>query len=331
MRSYFVYELKKNAYTLGCITLILTILYLLPLLTMYREDFASFNNLAEISAIGGLLALALPCRIFKYRTTRRSVDLYYALPLSHTKIFITKFLFGLVMVYLPYTVAYWFGALVAIAKAGDVINAVWYVPQYFASVLPIYCIYALTTFAFTRANTAKDGIMFILFWASAAGMVVLVILDLFADYSSFYYPYYFLPYAPLDSATSYFMRKISERVYTEPDYAVMAIGFTLTGLMAAGATVWVMLTEKSAKGENAGQISESWFGYKVMIPFYTVSILSMIPLHSLMYIFVILVIIGAYLLTSYYRRTLKISKNQIIILGASILSGIILSLIFSTF
>ena len=114
------------------------------------------------------------------------------------------------------------------------------------------------------------------------------------------------------------MRKISERVYTEPDYAVMAIGFTLTGLMAAGATVWVMLTEKSAKGENAG-------------PFYTVSILSMIPLHSLMYIFVILVIIGAYLLTSYYRRTLKISKNQIIILGASILSGIILSLIFSTF
>lgn len=331
MIKYFKYELRKNAYTLGCITLILTIFYLLPLLTMYREDFASYNNLAEISVIGGLLALAVPCRIFKYRTTRRSVDLYYALPLSHTKIFITKYLFGLVMVYLPYTVAYWFGALVAIAKAGNIINAIWYVPQYFASIIPIYCIYALTAFAFTRANTAKDGVMFVLFWAFAVGMVVLVILDLFADFSSFYYPYYFLPYAPLDTVTTFFMRKISERLYSEPNYAVMAIGFTLTTLMAAGSTVWVILTEKRTKGENAGQISESWFGYRVMIPFYTVCILAMIPLQSFMYIFVILVIIGAYLLTSYYRRTLKISKNQIIILGASILAGIILSLIFSTF
>lgn len=331
MIKYFKYELKKNLYTIGCITVIAAILYLAPILAVRKETFESFCNLAEISVIGGMLAVFLPTWLFKYRTKRRVVDLYFALPLSHSKIFIVKYLLGLVMVFAPYTVAYWLGALAVIGKAHAFIHGVWYVPQYFASLLPIYFLYAISSFAFSRANRANDGATFIIFWFFAIPMAVLVILYVFADYGSFYYPYFFLPSTPLDVTTTVFQSKImgTEAVDYSQEKAALITGFTFTALMAAGATVGMVFSEKFVKGESAGQISDSWFGYKVMIPYYTVCILALIPLStSLVYIFVVMVIIGAYLLTAAYRRTLKIGKNQVIIFGASILAGIILSLLF---
>lgn len=337
MKKYFKYELRKNAYTIGCITLVIALIYLTPLLTASKDYLIYSVSLGEMSFIGGVLAVCLPIWLFVYRTKRRSVDMFYSLPLSHTKIFITRYLLGLVMLYVPYTVAYWLGALVVIGKINSQINAVWYIPQYFASLIPIYCLYAISAFAFTRANRAKDGAMFIIFWIFAAAMAVFVILYLFADFTSFYYSNYFLPFSPLDTATSYFQLKLTDGkalldglIDAEPSYAAMAVGFSVTALTAIGSTVGIALTEKYAKAENAGQLSESWFGYRVMIPYYTVCILSLMPLgEPLFYIFIVLVIVGAYLTTAAYRRTLKIGKKQTIILAASILAGMLLSLIFS--
>lgn len=331
MIKYFKYELRKNLYTIGCIAVIASILYLVPILTVRREEFETFCNLAEISVIGGILAVGLPTWLFKYRTKRRIVDLYFALPLSHSKIMIVKYLLGLVMIFAPYTAAYWLGALVSIAKGSELMHGIWYVPQYFASLLPIYFLYAISTFAFTRANRANDGGMFIVFWFFAPALAVLFILFVVNDWGDFYYPYLFLPSTPLDITTSYFISRILDSANSPlvaQDTAAMAVGFTFTGLMAAGATVGTVFSERFFKGESAGQISDSWFGYKVMITYYTVCILALLPLSSsLIYIFVVMVIVGEYLLTAAYRRTLKIGKNQVIIFGASILAGIILSLI----
>ena len=350
MKKYFLYELKKNAYTIGVIALVMTLIYILPMMGMlgfswlfgYREA-GTFVWL--ISLLAGFLAAGVPMRVFAYRTKRRSVDLYYSLPLSHTKILAVKFLIGLIAVFAPYTASYWIGASLDTIASGNP-YAVYYIPQFFASIIPIYIIYAISTFAFTRANSVRDGVLFVIFWAFVVALVMSVLEELTTrryysldgSYHEYLYTvsyinsYRYLPFSPLDFVTAHFQRLIRGGGTMKYDFETVSLvnlilGFTLTTLMAAGSTVGLFLLERRVKGENAGQISESPFGYKTMLPIYTVCLAGICD----SVILYIMIAVGAYLLTASYRRTLKIGTRQAIILAASLVAGIILWAIFYYF
>lgn len=336
MKKYFLYELKKSAFPIGGITIILTLLYLAPLLAF--DIFVNGRSgtglkLWEISALGGFWAAILPLWLFGYKMKKRSLDLFYALPLGHGKILSVKFLVGLVALFIPYTVAYWLGAFVVIAKVSLNISAIYYLPHFFASLLPIYAIYSLATFAFTRANRWIDGVFFVLFWAFVLSTAIAFLSFIFSRLpTKLFEPYYYLPFAPLDYVTTLFQRLIIGNTASDGLTAVqlgnMIAGFTLTALMASGATAFTLLNEKKAKAENAEQISDSPFGYKVMIPLYTVYLIA-VTINLLLDILLlfILVLLGAYMLTALYRRTMKIGWIQAAILAGSVIAGAILSLL----
>lgn len=346
MKKYFLYELKKNAFAIGCLTLISVAVYATTVLTSpYLLRGATETYVWLISIIGGVLVAFVPAWMLNYKMKKRSVDLYYSLPLSHVKILTVRFLIGLIAVYVPYTAAYWLGAFAAMARTFSEMEAVFYIPQYFATLIPVYLIYAISSFVFTRANNILDGLTFILFWTFAAALVALVLEQLTAvtvvtgydEYSGtvlhrtnyFVKPALYFPFSLLDFITGHFEMHIAGYMnihaypYETVDLVNGVIGFTITVLMAAGATAGLFFSERRAKAENAGQISESWFGYKTMIPLYTVCLEAVCS----SYILVVIIAVCAFFLTVAYKRTFKIGKVQAIVLPASVIAGIILGVI----
>lgn len=341
MKKYFEYELKKSLFLIGCLTIIASAWYLVTLID--AESVLSLASLGIISSIGGLLAFGLPFYVFSYKMKKRSVDLFYALPLSHTKILVVKFLVGLIIVFIPYTVAYWLGLLVIAPRAGGLnLNIVYFIPQFFASIIPIYLIYAISSFCYTRANRRRDGQALAVLWFFAVALVLLILMRLTAgapiddevpepiSLARIYYilPNFFFPSSPLNHVTTVFQAMILGTY--NPGYETivlvnMIVGYVFVTLWGAGSTVGIILLEKKSKAENIEQITESWFGYKTVIPVYTSCLVSLcVGIPYVSFILIILVLIGMYILSASYRRTVKIGWQQFAVLGGSVIAGIIL-------
>lgn len=349
MRKYFVYELKKNAFTIGCLTLIAVIVYLTPILCRSGYDLIRHDSacLWVSSVIGGALALLVPVWIFQYKMKKRSVDLYYSLPLSRTGILAVKFLIGLIAVCIPYAVSYWLGAFVVMAKAAADIriaafNAVYYLPHFFLMILLNCMIFSISAFAFTRANSTLDGILFVAFLIFAAFLVVYVLQNPtqgtpYEDsgilqsgqkmFSNCYLPFY-----PVDFVTTAFQSLITPQsckmpVYNTAETINAILGIAYTTLLAAGSAAGIFLSEKRAKAENAEQPSESLFGYRVMIPLFTVLSCAVFDFRDTLYfsVFFVMIAVASFMITALYKRTMKIGKIQAIVYACSLGAGLLLS------
>lgn len=354
MKKYFLYELKKKAYLIICLSIIVTLIYACVLLTtrLYGNSNKIYQfdvNLDTINVLSVALAVIAPVIQFSYRMKRRSVDMYYSLPLSHYKIFTVKYLVGLIMVFAPYLSAYLIGALIMLIKtANRIFYGVYYIPHFFLTLPVIFLMYSLATFAFTRANNFIDGVIFIAFWA-LIWVLVAEFLGNFIYYTChrtigeyFYtqtfsriYSGYYSFYSPLENLKDYFQAKLVGDTYGISDNgynvaANMAAGYTLITATAVFGAVWTFVSEKYTKSENAGQISESYFGYKVMIPLYTVLTLCLYDLaRTETYIFDVLIIVGFLLLTALYRRTVRIGLKHTLIFIGSVILGLIFSVIIT--
>lgn len=330
MRKYFVYELKKNAFAIVCLTLIAVIVYLTPILCTGARNLAQFGPDVWISSIiGGVMATIIPIWIFSYKMKQRSVDLYYSLPLSHVGVLAVKFFVGLIALYVPYVLSYWLGAFVVMGKVSTVlcvIHTFYYLPQFFASLIPLFMIYATSAFMFTRANTLLDGIIFVLCWAMAAFFVALVLYDTVLDDV---HPICYIYFYPLWYVSVFFDNLMKGKVNTTTPTLTLniALGFTYMSLLAVGSVVGLFLLEKRGKAENAEQLSESLFGYRVMIPFYTVFTIAYFKIENdiYFYMFFIIIAIAMYIATAVYKRTIKIGKIQAVVYVCSVALGLLLS------
>lgn len=337
MRKYFLYELKKSGFTIACLAVICTIIYLIAILSTDVRDLgksAGYTYLSVIAASGGILAFCIPFRQFEYKMKKRSADLFFALPLSHTKILTVKYLTGLIIVFAPYTAAYLIGALAMIMRvAYHTIYPEYYPLHFLSTIIPIYIIYAMSSFAYTRAGKASDGVLNAICWATVLSVITLV-LDLLTrqqkmnyDYGypytiNYIYPECYFNFMPLSTCTEYFAYLLVQQpAYMYGDNINNAIGFTLTGLMGIGATVGLFLFERQAKFEDIEQVSKNPFGLMVMLPLFTVCISAMCV--NAIELFIIFAI-AMYLVTAYYKRTLKIGKWQTVILAASLVVGLII-------
>lgn len=353
MKRYLVYELKKSAFVILCITVILAAVYFIALATGFMEFPSSYQTYLWLISLGaGLIAAAMPVGIFEYKMKRRGADLYYSLPLSHRHILTVKYLLGLISIFGPYTVVYWSGAFIGMGMAFAKINAVIYIAQYFASLIPIYIIYSVSAFIYTRANTQGDGYMFVVFWALALLLVTTLLSSWTTNYWSYYggdvyneyvydysgymaykkyiYPGYYAPYAPLNYVTTKMQMLLAKDcneavTLTTAETANIWIGFAINILMSIGATVGLFVLEGKVKAENVSQISDSYFGYKVMIPLFTYCLAALCMGEIVL---LILLAIASYMVTVAYKRTLKIGWKSLICIAAPMILGIVTYAIF---
>ena len=333
-KKYFVFELKKALFAICSIALIMTAITVAAILTTpYSGRGMAESGIRAIVFMTVALAAVVPIWMMSYRMKKRSVDLYYSLPLKRTQILRVKYLLGLIAVYAPFTVAFFLGALAAVIRyPSGAIAGQYYFAAYLAALPAIFCIYSIMSFVFTRAQRTLDGIVFVIFWLFAMFAVASVVGRFFDGVQA----RLFTPIAPL-SQVSYSFRDYIELPnwsgsrYGDNYLVKMTIGFILTGLQAIAATVLLFVTEPKAKTENIGGVSSSPFGYKVMIPLFTVCLLMYIDIIDSSYeIYLAVIVVSlAYMLTALYKHTFKIGKVQAIIFVGSIVLGIILSIVAS--
>lgn len=350
MRKYFVHLLKKNLLPLACFTLFCLIVYVVPISV---QNYSYWNSLSpydeyyqyirpnlyygNISTVLGILSVFIPIYMFSYKMNKRSVDMYYSLPVSKTKILVANFVTGLILLYASYTIAYVWG-FVVIATKVQRIHLVYYICLYFASLIPAFILYSVTAFVYTRANTIIDGII------SAIGALFVLALA-FYTFSDMCHPYpwfsrgwdagSFLPFAPLAQVDDIFGHAIVNgkvdlwftRTNAKADICPLVCDIMWL-LIAVGATVGLILSEKNSKAENCGQISSSIFCYKTQIPAYTaILVMLLLTISGEAWAILLAVSFGAFVLSIVYKRSIKIGWKFAVVLASCIVGAIVLCVI----
>lgn len=349
MKKYFLYRLKQCFKPFILLLVFGLVIYVMPLCI---KDYSYWNDpqplpegypeylyrnvnlyLVEILIAAGLMAVITPVYMFAYKMNKRSVDMYYSLPVTRTTIFAVHFLAGLVCLYAAYTLSYWIGFVVAAIKIRR-LKLVYYLYIYLSTLIPVFAIYAVSTFLYTRANTVIDGIVFIIAGFLAGGALTFAAENISAELFDTYYSFNAVAFTPMGllNSTSRLISAISgggvdlwdfsESLYPARflrDITELTGGILYTGLSGI-ATAYMLKTERDCRAENCQQISESLFGYKTVIPLYLISccvwFADSLAITAVMSF-------AAIVATIVWRRTFKIGKNRAILLAAYIVIAIL--------
>ena len=343
MKRAFLYELKRNILPLCLFTAIATVLYVVAALStdfIFSSETVDpllnnkpINSLVYIPAmILGILCFLVSILQFSYLMKRTSTDLWYSLPIRREILLLTRLSVGLILVFVPYSVSYWAGFLV-IALSENLFHLSYY-GILFAVSLPIGCLlFFINVFLFTRANSIWDGILFI-----ALGSVVLmlpaIILSQCCVNTDFGLenPTQYCIYSPLAFTFSTFNRLLLNR---KPQIQGAVILYSLAVLEGIGSFLGLCLSARRHKAENAGQISNSPFGYKVLIPVYVFlfGMLLTVQPNKITTFFLYSMILLAAGLTLYfvYRRTFRLRWYDLVCLGSSLAGGLLIGALVGIF
>lgn len=363
MKKYFLYELKKSIIPFLIIAFAGIIMYAVPL-AMENGKFSYYDlyYIGYLMFVLGAACAIMPIWMFSYKMEKRSTDLYYSLPMTKTKQLAVRYIVGFITIIAAYTAAYLLGFLITAIKYGNEPKLIYYLPLYFANIVPAYIIYSMASFAFTRANSVADGIIFIIFAALVVFMVVLLLStftkygveinrEYYDDegntYTSTYtvtrnYLYYgkFFPFTMLDEITSVFQGLIyGHDLHTstpfsdmsDPEAINLAVSFAIYPAISIGCTVGLFMTEHNCKAENCNQVSDSIFGYKTMLPLFLLTVCALFGKEwlfepeTLMLLFI--VIAAAYALAALYKKSIKIGWKYAVVLLCAIVIGLICSVI----
>lgn len=334
MKKFFIYELKKSLLVMGAFAVIAAAIYVVTVL-VNAEWLSRSHGDFPFEAIlipGSAICVITPIWKLSYRMKKRSVDMYYSLPLSHTRILAVKYLVGLIAVFAPYTVAYWIGSFTAMGAVGKTLNAVYFIWTYLATIIPMAVIYSLAAFIFTRANRLIDGILFTVMTGMALGIVAEVVSTFIVEVPYYFYvdsqyylnSIYYTPFSSLNAVSLYFKTYIFKNVTFSLRLGPQdIIGMVLITVLGAASVVGLFLSERYAKAENCEQLSNSFFGYRVMIPLYTFAFAFLSAILS--YVLVALVAAAAYAVSILYKRTPKICWKFAVIVAAAFIAGFALS------
>ena len=347
MKKAFLYELKRNLLPLVIFSVITVAICVLAVSTTDVEHLTGYTSRNScvwyFMAALMVLCVVVPIMQFSYRMHTRSVDLWYCLPISRKSLTLVRTLVGLVLVFVPYTLAYWLGVAGVAIQQPRTFEFVWYLPNYLLSLVLGAGLFGVNAFLFTRANRASDGIVFMLAWGCALAMLMWYLSEIF----QFVVPYYdsrygttsyrcfsnlpicFFTFGPIGWSASLFDKFILSGAAEYSDWLAFGISLGVGLVEAVAAYVLLFVYADRDKAENAAQISSSWWGYRVLIPVYltlTVSLLDPTTF-SYNYLFYTLSLIGAFILYFAYRRSFRLKKEDIISILVCFVVGVALSVI----
>lgn len=361
MKKYFVYELKRCLIPFIIIAFLGILFCTFPVALSEGSYSRCMDYLGYLSFVLGGACMIMPIWLFSYKMGKRSTDLFYSLPLTRTKQLLVHFITGFITIIAAYTIAYWLSFMMYAIKFGTNIELIYFLPLYFSVIIPAYVIYAISCFAFTRANSVFDGVVFIIF-AMLAVFAVVAVISTFTSYEVTHtnewttdegilksytytntenYIYYtaFFPFYALDLVTTIFeglisnysLSRVSPLAEGLSEAVSISVSMGLFTVLAGLATAVMILTEHKCKAENCNQVSESVFGYKVMIPLALFAIYAVLGKYWLddieTVVLHLIVLASAYGLTAIYKKSFKIGWKPAIAIVCSAVLGTALSFI----
>ncbi len=338
MKKYFLYRLKKSLPLFAVMATFAVVAYVIPLAV---KDFSYWNlhydehiyvelYMGNILTVLGVSSFFAPFYFLYYKMNKRSVDMYYSLPISRRKLFFAQYSVGFICVAAAYTTGYLLGFLTALVKVRG-LDYIYYLWIYLASLVPAYILYSIVSFAVTRANTLWDAIIF----AAAYCFAPTVLLCFLNRFVAHFQPLCFWLGEPLvcvDYLTGGIFRFGPEMWrFSSVEAEIFEVnlcdlcGCITAAALSVAATVAMFVSEKQVKTENCGQVSDDLLGYKILIPLYLICLSTVINDFWVLCI----VAFAAFVATVVWKRTVKIGYKSALIFTIYLVAAIAVSIIFS--
>lgn len=272
-----------------------------------------------------LLCTLAPALQFSYRMNKRGTDLWFSLPVRREKLLFARALGGLALIFVPYTVSFWAG-IAYIATQPNYFDFALYAELYALSLPLGVCFYGVQAFLFTRANRVGDGVVFMLGWLLLLALPLIylqnhttIYTEIGAENSLIYFTC-----GPLAITFEQFDKILLEIVYTLPD--CVAIAYPLAAAEGIAAWCGLFLLERRRKAENAGQTSDSPFGYRLFVPAYTAAIAAA----DVLFILYVPAAVFGLVLLFVYRRSFRLHWQDLAVLAGALAVGIALGVVGNT-
>lgn len=174
---------KYNGYFI-LFTILLFSSFPLPLVLNHLNRHSFLSDDLSISIVillffGVLLAIITPFIIYTYLTSKKAVDVYHALPIKRTDLFLTNNLSSYLLVIIPFAIAYFSGYLFG-DLFGYYVTTTMYL-RFFAYAALLIAIQSFTIFVIMNTGTLSDsfihtGIVFLI------PFVIYAATNTFSDY-----------------------------------------------------------------------------------------------------------------------------------------------------
>ena len=330
--KFLRFELKKYLWTLIVLVAVCTIPYIAELSTMelsyvYNHyQTGALTMVLRSSQIGlslfalGALCYLSPALVYSFKMSKRGIDGYYSLPLKKEKLYLVKTLVGLLLVLVPFTVMYWSGFLALVFRAENPYDMFWYLPAYFGSTLLGVCLFGLNAFLFTRGNTVADGFVFMIAYIPFFVIIYTYCIKAF-DLSNYQPESAFWSFGGL----IHFGDTMHDLIVRYENVTLPPLTFVVMPILGAVGYALLFALLPYEKGENAEQLSDSWFGYKILIPVYTAFLLAL-NMNAFDIIGFCGIAVAAIVATVVYQRKFKFHLKWWGMIGGALTLGLFLGM-----
>ena len=312
----------------------------------------NYRSLALSTSVTIIIALSVivPICMFAFLKKKRNLDCVYSLPITKRGIGIVHYAVGGVTVLVPFVCSYVATLVCHASYDGFASLGYGYLLSHFAICLLMgFVLYSICVFVFERANTVVDGVIFIGIYMVGLYFLVWGIesltrsaedwrywLSLLNDPSGATYVsrhhYYFAMHEECAIPAYIFCELLSQYEYcAETLYSQMTkwsfdgtvFWFCFWSVVGVAAAVLAFVFADKKKTESAEEISNSIFGYKLLIPLIAFPFILSNGVLDGYYNEALLVTIGAAVAYTVYRRGVHYKKSDYIIVGTMLALSII--------
>lgn len=342
---YLSYRLKQGTLRSAVFTLISLVITLSVVeeCNSYQDIMYRETGIYILAIIMGVFCTLMPFLELSGFKNRRNLDTLYFFPIKRSHMALAHYLSGAIQTVFIYSVCF-FAMWIVLAINTDYFALGYMGLYYVLSLLVGFVIYSIFSFILIQANSVIDGALFCGLWAFVLYLTLWVVRVYFlrsflveTEYwaeSANFAPWGII-YAPINNLTVIFQDVIevnreiiyydythfSAQIYREQMYM-----FFIWGALGIAAAVGYFMTFAKKSAHKAGEISDSWFGYRTLIPAYGyMLILTIRGIEILSFIIVALMVIGY----AIYRRSFKLKKSDIAFIAGSIIPIVLVGMLNS--
>jgi len=266
-----------------------------------------------------LLCTVMPVIEFSGFHNRKNADTMFSMSISRTKLALAHYLNGAwqIMALLSLYVLFYIGAVeLCKDQVFVVFDMSLFVPYYFATVLSCIFLYSFFVLVFNVANNIPDGIVFMFLYIFEGFISKTALLTFNFDWDiSFVSTFAEIPYYFTVNVASEFMNALwkgQEWRLKCPEGWLFDEMIVPMMIAAVGTVIFVaclLLLFARKKAEKIGAVSDSAFGYALLIPVYAISLsliaIEVTPLvnETIIWPLIIVSTVIAYMV---YRRSYKL-------------------------
>ena len=331
-KRYLSYRLKSSflrTLIFSLISVFITYVYVTmnakPFLAIGAVEYRGHTGIELFTSMMAVLCILVPVLETAGFKNKRNLDTFYSLPLSRFNLALAHYLSGFVQILAVYTVSFITAVLVLLTYA-EYFGLICLPAFYVLSVIFGLGVYSFYMFVFGQANTVFDGAVFCAMWSYGTMIFVGYITDIISNVftegmtATFYndlleIPWLIgFPFSSLDNLNMMFRFSIEPKNVEPLEYELVMRhywSFFLWAAIYVACAYGYFRTFMRKGAENAGEISDTWFGYRLLIPIYGFLMVRQGGFDILTVIWLTMMVIGYVI----YRRGLKLKKSDIVVLA----------------